>query len=109
MKRTLLTLAVCGFLAAAASPAEAQLATPLDEQATRLGGAKEIALAYRTDGPAPVKMPRPDDPLEGPAAFAGDAATLGRGAAIPNSGGGSFVSPKQQADKNIRQLIRKLG
>ena len=109
MKRTLLALAVCGLVVASANLAVAQ-SVLADEQALRSVGPREIALDYHSDGPSPVKMPTPRDPLEGPAGFAdNDAATFGRGAAIPNTGGGSFMTPRKQADQNIRKLIRKLG
>lgn len=114
MKRTLLLLTVCGLLAGSAALAGegdlgSQQAFPKDA-ASKTGGAREIALAYRSDGPAPVTMPAPKDPNEGPVAFTGsDVSAMSRGAALPNMGGGAVMTPQQQADQNIRQLIRKLG
>jgi hypothetical protein len=109
MKRTLLALAVCGLLVTSANLAVAQTVYPSDGPA-RAGGLRVIALYYAPEEAGPVRMPTPKDPLEGPSGFAdNDAATFGRGAAIPNSGGGSFMTPRDQADQNIRQLIRKLG
>ena len=95
MKRMLLALAVCGLLAPSADLAVAQSVFPSDESAPAGFGPREIAMVYRSDGPAPVRMPTPRDPLEGPAGFAdNDAATLGRGAAIPtDSAAGSTTPP----------------
>lgn len=55
-----------------------------------------------------VGMPGPLDTDAGPMA-AGSELLPSRGSAIVQPTGGAFISPKQQADREIRQLIRKLG
>ncbi len=60
-----------------------------------------------------VPLPRPGEPsslspLAGPVDI-GSGRETSMGSAIVSPGGGSFVGPRRQANREIRQLIRQLG
>ena len=116
MKKLLNILTLTGALAilVAATPAFAQVAGPPDSGSdqfvavgSNMGGIKEVARNPRLTE-THVGMPGIYDPEPGPFA-AGSEMMPSRGSAIVHPSGGTFVSPEQRADREIRQLIRKLG
>ena len=115
MKRLLTVVAVLGAGALmAALPAHAQMAGPPDTGSDQLiavgsgmGSIKHVARVTPL-GETHVGMPGPYEPEPGPVAL-GSQLMPSRGSAIVHPTGGRIVSPKQQADREIQKLIRKLG
>jgi len=72
------------------------------------GGNVRIALKHEQPNVILVPGPKPDDPVTsiGPVDSDGRKAI---GGALASPRGGSVLSPKQKADRDIRKLIRSLG
>jgi hypothetical protein len=112
--KTLLAVLVVFVVGAMLAPAQAQVEAQVDPGSTEIVSVGGVHGAFqrlahdKPSGGSYVPLPGQFEPEPGPTA-AGSAFLPSWGRAIVRPTGGSFVSPKQQADREIQRLIRKLG
>lgn len=108
----LLTLLAAGLLVATSAMAfQNPLSEQIDRQSNQTGGIKKLARTLGSyDGIPPVPLPMPIEPglRTTVAQSAKGDVDLGSGGALVGAHGGPMATPKQQADMQIRKLIRNL-
>ena len=116
--RLLLLVPACASLVLLGTGAETnEEQTTILERAINPGGIIKFAKKLPTRPDTPTDLPPPSDPpgagqpLAGPKGFAMSAsgAVGGFGSALVTPRGAPMASPKQQADREIRKLIRSLN
>ena len=71
-------------------------------------------IAYRYNGIPPVPLPEPGEGIiranstPGPVTSIASTDNVARGGAIVGPSGGSFLTPRRMADREIQKLIRRL-